>query len=101
MSLTDPNVTPDPNQINNYINNVTLSQFSRIDFAAGVNSTSFRASLESALTNGSNFASNFDSLDKINLVTLGLLHNDHYHFPTCINMRLQQGVQQITLTNNH
>jgi hypothetical protein len=87
ISLLDPSIPADPNQIPDYISNVELFQFSRLEFVTGTDVAQFQDHLNQATLDPSSFESYITSLNKVVSLDMAALHGDHYDFPSCRNFQ--------------
>ncbi len=85
VSLKDPDLVADPNLINDYIANVELDQYLRVEFNQNADVELFEEALESVLAGGTTLEQNLDVFSSVQLLSMGTAHGDHYHFPACLN----------------
>lgn len=85
MNLKEEKEELDPNLLNTYIKNGELQQYMRIKFSKEANHENFVHALDEVLEGEANLSEEKETLNTIELLSLGLAHGDHYHFPTCFN----------------
>lgn len=82
IRLKDDHLTPDLNELSQYIQDVQLVQFLKVNFFESANLAEFESALQSVLDSREE---NLDQLDKISSLDMISLHIDHYHNPSCAN----------------
>ena len=84
LSLKDPDVVPDVSKINEYIKDGELDQYIRVEFSQGVDSGTFKETLHELVEGKGSIDNKLGVLNRIQLISIGAAHGDHYHFPTCL-----------------
>lgn len=89
MSLKDGSEAQ-PNDLNEYIQHAELEQYIRVQFTQNTDAHNFVETLEEALE-----AEDHSTVDlsvfnnKVQMISLGVAHGDHYHFPACMIQKVE------------
>ncbi len=76
-----------PNDIDSLIDEGELEQYVRVELSSEVNTKSFINTLEAVIEGEKTLNSTLNILDTVDVISLGLAHGDHYHFPSCFNFQ--------------
>lgn len=82
IRLNDENLTPDLNQLTEYIQNVQLEQFLKVNFTDGLDLAAFETAIHLALEHDEFNSAQLNMVSSLDMITL---HIDHYHNPSCMN----------------
>jgi hypothetical protein len=83
MKHIDENATTDANNLAGHLRALELEHFFQVEFKKATDHHDFIHDLEETLELVAPNAAELSSVDRIERIDMGLLHGNHYHYPSC------------------